>query len=97
MQDASESELPVVAPNALAKDLYVVGIGASAGGLEAIRELAKNLPQEIRASYVVVQHMSPQHKSLLTTLIDRETHLTVVELSDATAPEANVIYVTPPN
>ena len=78
-------------------DTFIVGIGASAGGLEAIRELVKNLPVDIDACYVVVQHMSPQHRSLLTTLIDRETHLDVVDIDDGIVPKANTIYVTPPN
>ncbi|MEM9146938.1 MAG: chemotaxis protein CheB [Pseudomonadota bacterium] len=77
--------------------LFIVGIGASAGGLEAIREMVKNLPSDHAASYVVLQHMSPQHRSLLTTLIDRETHLDVVDVVDGVVPQANTIYVTPPN
>ncbi|MEO1600519.1 MAG: chemotaxis protein CheB [Pseudomonadota bacterium] len=77
--------------------VFLVGIGASAGGLEAIRELVKNLPQDIAATYVVLQHMSPQHKSLLTTLIDRETFLPVEDVKDGIVPKPNAIYVTPPN
>lgn len=75
----------------------IIGIGSSAGGLEAIRELATNLPSDISCSYVVVQHMSPQHKSLMTTLIASETKLKVVDVTDGQLPEANVIHVTPPN
>ncbi len=78
-------------------DVYLVGIGASAGGLEAIRELVKNLPLGIPATYVVVQHMSPDHKSMLTALIARETSLPVFDVISGTRPEPNVIYVTPPN
>ena len=79
------------------QDMFIVCIGASAGGLEAIRELVKNLPREISASYVVAQHMSPDHKSLMTTLIARETALKVVDVEDQTVPLPNIIYVTPPN
>ncbi|MEM7545295.1 MAG: chemotaxis protein CheB [Pseudomonadota bacterium] len=78
-------------------DLFVVGVGASAGGLEAIRDLFSKLPQRAPAAYVVVQHMSPSHKSLLATLVGRKTHLDVEELEDDTKPEANKVYVTPPN
>lgn len=77
--------------------LFVVAIGASAGGLEAIRDLVANLPTDFRAAYVVLQHLSPKHKSLLTTLIDRETRLTVVDAEDDALLEANKIYVAPPN
>lgn len=76
---------------------FVVGIGASAGGLEAVRALMKNVPDELPASYVVVQHISPTHRSLLTSLIDRETHLEVHELEDNTLPVVNHVYVVPPN
>ena len=76
---------------------YVVGIGASAGGLEAIRELATNLPENSGASYVVIQHMSPDHKSLLTELIARETKLPVEDIVDNVALKPDTIFVTPPN
>ncbi|MEM6409188.1 MAG: CheR family methyltransferase [Pseudomonadota bacterium] len=74
----------------------IVGIGSSAGGLEAIRELAASLPLDNGCAYVIVQHMSPQHKSLLTSLIATETGLQVQDIVDNTVPEPDVIYVTPP-
>lgn len=75
----------------------IVGIGSSAGGLEAIRELVSNLPDDIGCSYVIIQHMSPQHKSLMTQLVGSETSLMVMDIIDQTEPAPNVIYVTPPN
>ena len=77
--------------------LWIIGIGSSAGGLEAVRELAKNLPMDIPAAYVITQHLSPQYKSLLSTLIGRETEHTVEEITDGAEPVAGRIYVTPPN
>ncbi|MEM7212064.1 MAG: chemotaxis protein CheB [Pseudomonadota bacterium] len=88
----SEDELHAVDQRA-----FVIGIGASAGGLEAIRALLKSVPEEVPASYVVVQHVSPTHRSMLASLIDRETHLDVHELSDDTSPRTNHVYVVPPN
>ncbi|MEO0667055.1 MAG: chemotaxis protein CheB [Pseudomonadota bacterium] len=76
---------------------YIVGIAASAGGLEAVSLLAQNLPTKVGAVYVVALHMSPTHKSVLSTLISRETKLPVHELSGEVVPEADAIYVTPPN
>ncbi|MEO1493979.1 MAG: chemotaxis protein CheB [Pseudomonadota bacterium] len=76
---------------------FWVGIGASAGGLEALRELAQNLMPDLGAIYVIAQHMSPQHKSLLTELIARETELDVVEITDGIVPKPDTIYVVPPN
>ncbi|MEX0371566.1 MAG: chemotaxis protein CheB [Tateyamaria sp.] len=77
--------------------LRIVGIAASAGGLEAVSLLVQNLPQDANAVYVIAQHMSPTHKSILSTLISRETVLPVVELDPETVPERGYIYVTPPN
>jgi two-component system CheB/CheR fusion protein len=77
-------------------ELYVVGVGASAGGLEALRELVKNLPRDIPVAYVVVQHMSPDHKSLLAMLIGQEAKLPVLEAVHDVKVESNTIYVTPP-
>ncbi|MEM9432466.1 MAG: chemotaxis protein CheB [Pseudomonadota bacterium] len=78
------------------KKTFMVGIGSSAGGLEAIRELVTNLPKDNDCVYVIVQHMSPQHKSLMATLIGNETELEVLDIQDGIVPEPNVIYVTPP-
>lgn len=75
----------------------IIGIAASAGGLEALTLLARNLPQFANAIYVVAQHMSPTHKSVLSTLIARETKLQVREMEVETKPEPDTIYVTPPN
>ncbi len=74
----------------------IVGIGSSAGGLEALRELATSLPTDNGCAYVVVQHMSPQHKSLMTSLIASETDLQVMDIVDGLTPEPDTIYVTPP-
>ncbi len=77
--------------------LHVVGIAASAGGLEALSHLVQNLPLAAKAIYVIAQHMSPTQKSVLTSLIARETKLPVMELGHETQPEAGTIYITPPD
>lgn len=76
---------------------HVVGIAASAGGLEAVSSLVQNLPRSAAAIYVIAQHMSPTHKSILTSLIVSETTLPVIELSGEVTPQVGTIYVTPPN
>lgn len=78
-------------------DLIYVGIAASAGGLEATSLLVQNLPTSANAVYIMAQHMSPTHESLLTSLISRETKLPVVELKGEVTPEPDTIYITPPN
>ncbi|MFK7744122.1 MAG: chemotaxis protein CheB [Roseobacter sp.] len=79
------------------KDITIVGIGSSAGGLEAIRELVATLPTTLNVAYVVVQHMSPHHKSLMTELVARQTSLKVKDVTDGMKPEPSIVYVTPPN
>ncbi len=77
---------------------FLVGIAASAGGLEALSELVQNLGQQDGACYVVAQHMSPTHKSMLSALLSRETTLPVEELGPEAdiLPERNTIYVVMP-
>lgn len=75
----------------------VVGIGASAGGLEAISKLIKPLDPETPLAYVVLQHVSPSHKSMLVDILSRVTRLRVQLFEDNQVPEAGVIYVVPAN
>lgn len=75
----------------------VVAVGSSAGGLEALRSMLHRLPRSREFSYVIAQHLSPTHMSMLTTLLARETSLPVYQVEDGMAIEAGAIYVTPPN
>lgn len=77
-------------------DLYWVGIGASAGGLEAIKILVQSFPQDANIIYIVAQHLSPNHKSMMTELVQRETKLKVETVKDRCRPIPNTIYITPP-
>ena len=65
----------------------VVGIGASAGGLEAFRRLLKHLPVDTGMAFVLVQHLDPTHESVLTELLSRSTKMPVSEVRDGTAVE----------
>jgi two-component system CheB/CheR fusion protein len=73
----------------------VVGIGASAGGLEAIEALTQRLSPD-RMAFVVVQHLAPGHTSMLTDIIQRGTTLRVVTVAQGMRIEAGTIYVAPP-
>lgn len=75
----------------------IVGIGASAGGLEAFSALFKALPADLGMAYVLVQHLAPTHESMLTTLLARTTTMPVTEISDGLAVAPNHVYVIPPN
>lgn len=77
------------------KQLFV-GIGASAGGLEALRSLVAALPTDSNMSYIIAQHMDPKHPSLLRELIARSTSLTVADVTNGLIPQVNTIYITPP-
>ena len=78
------------------KELFWVGIGSSAGGLEAIKGFVKYLPDDAPMTYIIAQHLSPKHKSMLTELIQRDTRLHVKLLTNNVIPKANTIYITPP-
>ena len=54
---------------------FVVAIGASAGGLEAIHEFFDHMPETRNMSFVIIQHLSPDYKSLLVDLVSRHTHM----------------------
>ncbi len=75
----------------------VVGVGASAGGLEAISNLIRPLDPALPMAFVVLQHVSPNHKSMLVEILSRETRLQVVRLEHLQRPEPGVIYVVPAN
>lgn len=73
----------------------IVGIGASAGGLNAFTQLLKALPIDTGMAFVLVQHLDPKHVSLLPDLIKRTTAMPVIEISDNLRIEPNHIYVMP--
>jgi len=77
-------------------DFPVVGIGASAGGLEAIQDFFKNMPSEINASFIVIQHLSPDYKSFMNELLSRVTNIPIEVVTDAMPIQINRIYLIPP-
>jgi two-component system CheB/CheR fusion protein len=83
--------------NPAALPTIFVGIGSSAGGLEAIRELVTALKPSRRMTYIVTQHLSPSHTSMLVDLIRRESPIAVLDAVDGEQPKINHIYITPPN
>lgn len=79
------------------KGFPIVAIGASAGGLEAISELLKNLTPGTGMAYVYIQHLDPTHKSLLSTILTRTTDMKVVEAKHLQKIEPDQLYIIPPN
>ncbi len=75
---------------------YVVGIGASAGGLEALEHFFDNVPRQTGMAFVVVQHLSPDFKSLMDEILARRTPLPISLVEDAMVVEPDHIYLIPP-
>ena len=79
------------------KSFPVVGIGASAGGLEAVSELIAELPAETGMAFLLVQHLDPRHDSLLTEILAKKAEIAVETATDGTALRPDHLYVIPPN
>ncbi|QNI30883.1 PAS domain-containing protein [Alloacidobacterium dinghuense] len=75
----------------------IVGIGASAGGLEAFTSLLKALSPDLGMAFIFVPHLDPSRESAFTQILARATSMPVLTASDGLAVEANHIYVIPPN
>ncbi len=76
--------------------LYV-GIGASAGGLDALKRFLSNIPENSGMAFIIVQHMDPTHKSGLVNILDKYTDLKVLEIVDGVQVESEHVYIIPPN
>src|SRR5262245_1651421 len=75
----------------------IVGIGASAGGLEAVTQLLKHLPTNTGMAFVFVQHLDPTHESLLGELLAKETTMPVIQVTEGRVVQPDHVYVIPPN
>jgi two-component system CheB/CheR fusion protein len=75
----------------------IVGIGASAGGLEALEQFLGNAPEHSGMAYVVIQHLDPTQKGMLPELLQRITEMKVYQVKDRMTIKSNSVYVIPPN
>lgn len=91
---ASQGAVPNEGP---ALSFPIVGIGASAGGLEVFTKLLKNLPKDTGMAFVFVQHLSPDHASALPEILSRATAMPVTEITDGNPVLPNQVYVIPPH
>jgi two-component system CheB/CheR fusion protein len=86
------------APPVQAKNMFpVVGIGASAGGLEALEQFLKHVPEGSGMAFVIVQHLDPTHKGIMPELLQRITTMEVFQVSDRMRVKPDCVYVIPPN
>ena len=87
----------VSTPHIANTNFPIVGIGASAGGLEAFEQFFHGIPENSGLAFVLVPHLDPSHGSLLTEILQRATTMPVIEALDQLSVEANHVYIIPPN
>src|SRR5216684_1594073 len=87
-----EDDEPAQAPG-----FPIVGVGASAGGLEAFTRLLQHLPGSTGMGFVFIQHLAPQHPSMLASILSRATAMPVMEVTQGTPVRPDHVYVIPPN
>jgi two-component system CheB/CheR fusion protein len=96
-QPAAEAQQSESSPEQIENLFPVVGIGASAGGLQALNELFENLPPDLGMAYVIVQHLSPSHDSILPELLAAKTKMPVKQAKNGLQTQPDHVYVIPPN
>ncbi|HEY5583777.1 MAG TPA: chemotaxis protein CheB [Ruminiclostridium sp.] len=85
----TETEMPEV-------DFPIIGIGASAGGLEALELFLRNVPEKSGMAFIVVQHLNPTRKSIMVELLHSVTAMTVLLVKENTSVQPNCVYIIPP-
>ena len=78
-------------------DFPIVGLGASAGGLEALEAFVSHMPFDNGMGFVIIQHLSPKHKSIMVSLLAKDTKMTVLEIKDGMKVKPDHVYLNPPN
>jgi two-component system CheB/CheR fusion protein len=92
--DTIKVELPV---KTVGRQFSIAGIGASAGGLEALEQFFSNMPMNCGLAFVVIQHLDPTHAGIMPELLQRITPMKVCEATDRLKVKPNCVYVIPPN
>ena len=75
----------------------IIGIGTSAGGLEALEHFLSHVPKNSGMAFVIVQHLDPTRKGIMPELLQRSTGMKVIQVKDRTTVQPNCVYVIPPN
>ena len=94
--DRPDHDLSMTGANPPHQERYLVGVGASAGGLDALERFFNRLPEHSGAAYVVIQHLSPDHKSMMANLLARHTSMPVVTVEDGMTIEPDRVHLIPP-
>ena len=92
-----ESTTPKKSAHTAAKNFPIVGVGASAGGLEALEQFLGGVPDNCGMAFVIVQHLDPNRQGIMAELLQRGTKMKVRQVKDRTKVQPNSVYVIPPN
>jgi two-component system CheB/CheR fusion protein len=93
----AESRAKKRSPSPSMNGFPIVGIGASAGGLEALTQLLTHLPIDTGMGFVLLQHLDPKHESMSPEILSRATRMMVTEVKDGIRVQPNCVYVLPPD
>jgi chemotaxis methyl-accepting protein methylase len=88
---------PKTAPQQGSDDFPIIGIGASAGGLEALEQFLRHVPEQSGMAFVIIQHLDPTHKGVMPELLQRATGMEVLQARDRVKVRPDRVYVIPPN
>ena len=78
-------------------ELYIVGLGASAGGFEALQKFLEKIEPNDHIVYIIVQHLDPNQPTMLGNLLSKYTSLPIEKIVNKQSPQSNTIYYCPPN
>ncbi len=95
--NSAESQQPEFPISPVPKDFLIVGLGASAGGLDSFKKFFEAMPPDTGMAFVIVQHLDPSHKSILSDLLRNFTSMKVLEVKDNMKVNPNTLYTIPPN
>lgn len=91
------SETPLISPEINDEQTSpIVGIGASAGGLEALESFFANMPPDSGIAFIIIQHLAPNHKSFMGDLLQKQTKMPVVQIEDGILVQPDRVYLNPP-
>ena len=88
---------PLLTTEPILSKFPIIGIGASAGGLEALELFLANVPEDSGMAFVIVQHLDPTHKGVMAELLQRGTSMRVFQAKDRQPVEPDCVYIIPPN
>ena len=94
---AAANAKKIVAKPKKTNDFLIVGLGASAGGLEALEAFFSHMPPDSGIGFVIIQHLSPKHKSIMASLLAKDTQMKVLEMKDGMKVQPDHVYLNPPN